>query len=277
MFVELALPASVLWWLKYGLLGIGLGIFSSISSIFSAGAQRRAAQEAMRLLAEAREQGIKESKAVSALFDPFVSAGGERLGTSFDVMQRLVTSAEAGAAEGLTAADKLAFEDTQRLVNENLVATGNLRSGAGAFASAEVARRVAADASQRRLQYLNLAIGAGSQLGGIAQATGELGLGGKQISSQLLQASMGLAPAQASAVMAKGAAEAAQIQAMGSLGSDVLNMGLGFFGGMGGLPGPGGLGGAALGAGGLNFSQLYGMQQIAPLIGKMNLLGGSPK
>jgi hypothetical protein len=242
-------------------------IFGSIAGIFSASAQKRAAEAAMRLLAEAREQGIKESKAVSAMFDPFVTAGGERLGTSFDVMQRLVGTAEAGAAEGMTAGDKLAFEDTQRLVNENLVATGNLRSGAGAFASAEVGRRVLADASQRRLQYLNLAIGAGRELGGIAASTAQTGVQGKNIASSLLQASMGLAPAQASAAMASGAAQAAQYQAFGGIGDALLGAGVGYgLAGSSVLPGLTGGQGALLGLGGgtgglTNLALLYGLQQ----------------
>lgn len=238
------------------------GIFGAIAGIFGSNAQKQAAQNALRLINEARELGTKEAKAVSAIFDPWITTGKEQLGTSFDIMQRLVGIAETGATTpGLTSQDQLAFEDAQRLINENLVATGNLRSGAGAFASAELGRRVTADAAQRRQNYLQLALSGGGQLGGIAQATGQIGLGGKQLSGTLLQAAMGLAPAAASAQLQIGAAQAAQYQAYGGLADAGLGAALGGFGGIGGLSGwSGAAAGSGLGTGGIG--QLAMLQSI---------------
>lgn len=248
------------WW--WTLLGITPLIFSSIASIFSASAQRRAAQEAMNILNQARQEGTAEARRLSEQFDPFIGDARTRLGTSFDVTQRLLGVAEAGAQEGLTIADRLALEDAQRILNENLVSTGNLRSGTAAFQGAELGRRVLADASTRRLNYLQLAFGGAQGLGNIAGTTGQLGLGGKGLATTLLQAAMGLAPAQGSAALARGAAEAAGIQAFGGIGDTLLGAGIGAGFGIPGLsassPFASTFGGGALGG-------LLGTQGIGQL------------
>lgn len=218
-------------------IGAGLTAFGvhTISGLFKSSAQLRAQKEALRVINEARQEGITQSKALTEQFKPFFteSRGALDEARTFDVtsasfdplLKRLLGVAEQGATEGLTEADRIAFEDARKLMNENLVATGNLRSGAAAFFNTELTRRVLADSVTRRQNYLQLALG-GQQQGSAqrlnllqsvlnrGQIAGSIGLGGQQLATNLLTASMGLAPAAASAAAGVGAARGGAFDAI---------------------------------------------------------------
>lgn len=209
------------------LAGTMIGTAYIVGNMFGSSAKLRAAKAAQQQLAAARAEATLRSKAYEEEFSPFVrmskgfldeAATGVR--SSQDYLQRLIAQTEGlDVGEGLSGADRIAYEDAAKLLNEQMVSTGNLRSGAAAFGQAQLLRRVVADASERRfsrqvgkLQLLfggqgAMAAGA-NQFQSLAGTSGQIGLYGKQLSSQLLQAAMGLAPAQASMEVAGGSARA---------------------------------------------------------------------
>lgn len=211
-----------------------LGLFSTVASVFGSNQEKRAAAEATRIINQARVQGITRSSELNAEFSPFItesqgylgeSAAGIRSSQGF--LQRLIAQTEdLDTGTGLSDADKIAYEDAAKLLNEQMVSTGNLRSGAAAFGQSQLLRRVVADANQRRFdrQVAKLQLLYGGQQGmaqganqfqSLAGTAGQIGLYGKQLSTQILQAAMGLAPAQATAEMAKGAALGQQTALVG--------------------------------------------------------------
>ncbi len=350
-----------------------MGLFGDITGIFGATQQRRASQEAGRILEANRQHALAASGGVAQQFQPFfgraqgmgdtaLAYGNEAQGYANVAMgygneaqayANGVTGAMPGQmdtgtyeqllqdtiqqtqgmmpGQGMSAADQIALQDAQRLMNENLSATGNLRSGAAGFASAELARRAMADASQRNfanratqlgllgslqgqgtqqrlarqeqvnnlgmaMNQFNLArgqLGAQTALGragvginqagltmnraGLAQSLAgmnmQAGLAGSQMQNQLLQTGLGMAPQLAQAEMAKGAANANQIGAIGGLVDTGINMGVGAaMGGMGigTLGGASGWGGALQGMG-MNTGAGGNMMQMAMM---QRMLGG---
>ena len=195
-----------------------MGVIGDIAGIFASTQEKRAASEAVAIINQARQQGMARSAEYETEFTPFISMSKDALTQAggYESMLRDIISQVQGldVEPGLSGADRIAYEDAARLLNEQMVSTGNLRSGAAAFGQAQLLRRVVADASQRsfdrKVAKLNLLFGGQgalqSQALSRAQTSGQIGLYGKQLSSQILQAAMGLAPAQATAEQAKGSA-----------------------------------------------------------------------
>lgn len=253
-----------------------MGLFSDISGIFGAVQEKRAAVEAQRILNEAKQQAMNESAKLSNQFDPFVTDAQNNLNTTSGLLQKYLGETENIQVDsGLTAADKIAYQDASRLLNEQMVATGNLRSGAAAFGQSELLRRVVADAETRtfnqQMQKMGLLFGGSQELGNVGATQGQIGLQGKQMATSLLQTAFNLAPAQATAELQKGAALSNILGGIGGLGDSAVNTAVGAFaGGMGGLAGMGvaeGWGGAGAGAmlgsgSGGSLSQMMMLQRM---------------
>lgn len=217
---------------------MGTSPVTAITGIFGAVQERRATVEAMRILNEARQTATDRSNAIGAMFTPFVESGKQYLGQSADVIAKAqqTLQEQAGQIEvgqGLTAADEIAYKDAARLLSEQMVKSGNLRSGAAAFGQTELLRRVVADANQRnfdrriaKLQtiYGGMAQGA-SQYGQLGTIASQVGLQGQNLSTQLLQTALGFAPHQADAAIRKGQALSNEITSYGVVADEMKDTG----------------------------------------------------
>lgn len=275
---SLPMPDDLLFWFaSCGGFMIG-GLFSDVASIFSATQEARAAKEAQRILNEARQQAATESAKLSQQFDPFVSSAKTNLNETAGLLQKYLRETEGVQVDtGLTAADKIAYQDAAKLFNEQMVSTGNLRSGAAAFGQAELLRRVVADAESRtfnqQMAKLGLLFGGAGSLGSVGTAQGSIGLEGKRLSANMLSNAFNLAGAVAGAEIHKGAALANQIGAVGRLGDTTVNTAIGALaGGFGGLPGMTSGGWGAAGTGALLGSGAGG--QIGQMLSLQQLFGG---
>lgn len=209
---------------------------TAIAGIFGAVQEKRAAKEAIRILNEARAQAMSRSTELSTMFRPFVdqstqalSQASAQIGESQQYLRDQAAQIEVG--QGLTAADEIAYKDAARLLNEQMVGTGNLRSGAAAFGQTELLRRVVADANQRnfdrrlaKLQtiYGGMATGA-NQYGQIGNIAGQIGLQGQQLSAQLLQNALGFSTQLAGAEVRKGQALSNEIVSYGVATDEVAH------------------------------------------------------
>lgn len=256
-----------------------MGILSGVADIFGGVQQKRAAAEAVAMLREAQNKGYNLSASMGAQAQPFLNKARSALDASagYDTMlQDFIKQTQAmDTGTGLSAADQIALKDAQRLMNENLVGTGNLRSGAAAFANVDLARRAAADASQRSfertLNKMQLLFGGQAQGSGQAlnraQIAGGVGTGLNSISANLMAQAMGLASPMGQAEMSKGAAIASTIGAVGGVGDSLMSMGMG---GAIGAANPGMVGASSAGAGGAagammggnNMAQLMMLQKL---------------
>lgn len=215
------------------------GIAAGVGGIFASEQQKRAAAEASRVINQARQQGLAASDALMRQYAPFTEmsnvAFANAMGLAGESQRYLMDQgSQIEVGQGLSAADEIAYKDAAKLLNEQMVSTGNLRSGAAAFGQSELLRRVVADANQRnfdrRVAKLSVMFGGmnqGAQLfGQLGQATGQIGIQGQSIASNLLANSMGLAGAQGNAIMAKGDASASGIMSgagiVGSVASGVM-------------------------------------------------------
>lgn len=253
-----------------------MGLFGGIAGIFGATQEKRAAAEAARILQQAREDAVKEAGRISSEYAPFAQTALDAFATTSryvsddralsledraislgayredrDLMTRLLADTErADLGQGFSTADEIALRDAQRLTNENLVGTGNLRSGAAGYANMELARRVTADVRQRqigaRLNQLSLLFGGAVQrtqmgsamlglvgdasrrvgsttgvVANIGNAAGQIGVQGRGLAAQLYSASLDLAGGQASAELAKGRALSSQLTS-GFMGLDAI-------------------------------------------------------
>lgn len=232
-----------------------MGIVSGITDIFASTQQKRAYQAAINVLNAAKDQAFGESSKLSAQFDPIISDAMSKLGISFDTIQKYLTDAaniDVGAP--LNESDRIAMTDAQRLMNENMAKTGNLRSGASSFANEELTRRVIADATTRNfdrtLAKAQLLLGGANELSGVAGMEGNIGMTGKQIAENMFGTGLSIQQQIAQATLGKGMAGASQISSIGDLGDSLLSSAAMAYGGFSGsLPGMGsGMGGAAMGA-----------------------------
>lgn len=209
---------------------------TAIAGIFGAVQEKRAAKEAIRILNEAKTTAMNRSNELSAMFKPFVDQSGKYLtqaGQAVDASQQYLMD-QAGQIEvgqGLTAADEIAYKDAARLLSEQMVKTGNLRSGAAAFGQTELLRRVVADANQRnfdrriaKLQtiYGGMAQGA-SQYGQIGSVSGQIGLQGQSLANQLLQTALGFSTQLSGAEIRKGQALSNEIVSYGVATDEVAH------------------------------------------------------
>ena len=214
-----------------------MGIFSAFSNIFGSTQAARGFESAINQLQQIREQNVRlareEGRAINALFDPFTERAGSFLDESGRVLSSAITGTEALVGDtGLSEQERILFEDVQRIQNENLSRTGNLRSGAAAFANAELSRRVFADAIDRKFNELTLLGNLGRSVADLGQISGNLGLGGRQLSTNLTAAAIGsnvrLGESLANAEIGRGIARGQQITSVGGFLDQVLNTGVTF-------------------------------------------------
>lgn len=213
---------------------MGTSQATAIMGIFGAVQEKRAANEALRILRDAREIAKRRSDELAAQFRPFVEKGeayltqaGEMVDASQAYLQEQGALMETG--KGLNAADEIAYKDAARLLNEQMVGTGNLRSGAAAFGQTELLRRVVADANQRnfdrqamklQLLYGGMAQGA-NQIGQLGSVSSNIGLQGQALSAQMLQTSLGFAQPEAMGMIRKGQALSNEITSYGVAADEI--------------------------------------------------------
>jgi hypothetical protein len=233
-----------------------MGLASGVAGIFASTQQKRAAGEAMRILADAKNMAFDEAGRLKSTFSPIVQEAMDKLGVSYDTIKGYLTDAEnIDTGEPFSESDKIALEDATRLMNENLSKTGNLRSGAAAYGNAELTRRVLADAMDRNydreLGKSTLLLSGAGMLGSIGETMGSMGMQGLTMSNNMFSTGLSLEQSRAQAALGKGAALANQLMSVGDLGDSVISMGtMAAAGGMGSIPGVSqGWGGAAMGAG----------------------------
>ena len=226
-----------------------MGLFGGIAGIFGATQEKRAAQEAARIMAVAREDATKEAAKISAEYAPFSKtsldffdrAGGYATEDRGLLQQLIAETRSADLGQGFSDADTIALKDAQRLMNENLVGTGNLRSGVAGFYNTELARRVTADVRSRqidrRLNQLSLLFGAQgqgatqtAQVASFGNAAGNIGVQGRGLATQLYSSALGLAVGQAGAELAKGRALSSQITSVGNTLDPLASAGTAFAG-----------------------------------------------
>lgn len=226
-----------------------MGLFGGIAGIFGATQEKRAAEEAGRIINQARQEAVQKAGELSAESTPFLNKSLDFFDAAAGyqtedraLLRKLIADTEAAdLGQGFSTADEIALKDATRLMNENLVGTGNLRSGAAGFYGMELARRVTADVRQRqvdrRLGQLQLLFGAqnqgASQTASIANFSGQagsIGMQGKSLATQLYASSLGLVGAQASAELAKGRALSSQISSAGDAFDSVGSAGAAAYG-----------------------------------------------
>ena len=207
---------------------MGTSPFTAITGIFGAVQERRAMTEARRIINQAREEATARAGDYQRMFAPFLEKGtqymeksAEAIAAAQNMLQEQGNQIEVG--QGLTAADEIAYKDAAKLLNEQMVGTGNLRSGAAAFGQTELLRRVVADANQRnfnrRIAKLQVMFGgmdqAAGQYGQLGSVSSQVGLQGQQLGAQLLQSALGFAPMQAQNAIRIGQAESNKITSYG--------------------------------------------------------------
>lgn len=251
-----------------------MGLASGVAGIFAATQQKRAAGEAMRILAEAKNMAFDEAGKLKTTFDPIVKEAMDKLGVSFDTIKGFLTdTANIDTGAPFNESDRIAMEDAQRLMNENLSKTGNLRSGAAAYGNAELTRRVLADAMtrnfDREMQKSQLLFGGAGMLGQIGGTMGNMGMQGISLSENMFSTGLSLEAQRAQAALGKGAALANQIMSVGDLGDSVIQMGsMAAAGFSGGIPGvSAGAGGGFMGAAMASNPMLSSMTMMSQYFG----------
>lgn len=242
---------------------MGASPMTAITGIFGATQEARAAKEAMRILNEGRQLAFNEAAKYGAEADKFMNDYRAYYTADRAMLEKLYGQAQAiEVGDGISGADRIAFEDAQKMMNENLSSTGNLRSGAASFANAELTRRVVADAQERRfgreMNKLQLLFGAQGQAGQQTAGVGNMGLNVRQLQTNLFQAGLGMTSSLASAEIHKGSALSNQIVSYGKAADEIKDSiregyydmlaGMSTMGGSGG--GGGGMGGMMGGGGG---------------------------
>lgn len=228
-------------------MGLFSGIGGIIGSVFGATQQRRAFNSAINDLRQfQQEQALPQAWRMRGWSDQLTTIGrdiltnGEspfKLSSDTQALRRSLMS----TTGGLSPAAMLAFEDLNRLLKEDAVSTGNLRSGAFAFGQAELGRRVLADELTRQTGLLELFGQQDLDLGRVNLQTG-LGLlqGGVnygQISNQALGFAGGLTTNIANATIGRGEVSGAQLYGAGAGIGGVVDLGAIAAGGYYGTPG----------------------------------------
>lgn len=240
---------------------------TAIMGIFGAVQEKRAAKESIRILKLAREEAMNRSNELSAMFKPFVDKSAQYMtqaGDRADIAMAYLDAEASGieTGKGLSAADEIAYKDAARLLNEQMVGTGNLRSGAAAFGQTELLRRVVADANQRnfnrkiaKLQAVYGSMAHGSGLyGNLANVSGQIGLQGQQLSNQLLQNALGFSTQLSGAEIRKGQALSNELVSYGVATDEVAHTVIDAFAAYGSM------GMSEMGGGGGGNSMVQGTQ-----------------
>lgn len=284
MFTSFIPDEFMYWVLSCGGLMMG-SLFSDIAGVFGAVQEKRAAGEAMRILNEAKQQAMNESANLSQMFDPFVTSAQSNLNMTAGLLQKFIAQTEGVQVDqGLTAADRIAYQDAAKLLNEQMVSTGNLRSGAAAFGQSELLRRVVADAESRsfsqQMQKLGLLFGGSQELSNVGATQGQLGVAGKRLAVDVLGSAFNLSQSLAGAELRKGAALSNMIGSVGRLGDSASSAIAGAVaGGMGALPGLGATPGGPFSWEAAGLGSLLGSGSGGGLSQYMlmrNMLGGAP-
>lgn len=213
---------------------MGTSPVTAITGIFGAIQEKRAAKESIRILKEARDTATARSNELYGIYKPFAEDSRQYLGQSADAIEAaqaylMEQGNQIEVGQGLTAADEIAYKDAARLLNEQMVGTGNLRSGAAAFGQTELLRRVVADANQRnfdrRLAKLTTMFGgmnqAAGQFGNLGSISGQIGLQGQALSNQLLQTALGFSKDLSGAEIRKGQALSNEIVSYGVAADEI--------------------------------------------------------
>ncbi|MGI9459481.1 MAG: hypothetical protein ACR2NF_05735 [Pirellulales bacterium] len=222
-----------------------MGLFGDIFSAFGAASAEDASNEAVLMIQQARKEAKLKAREFQAQGNEFFDITKEILDFSKSLrptIESLFEFVGNSAQSGLTAAEELTLTDSQRLLNENLASTGNLRSGAASIANARLASEVFAGADTRRLNQLTTL--AGIQEGFASQAfiPGQIGSNLSGLAANLFQTAAGLSPSQGQAKIIAGQASERKFQAQGAAADSAAQIVASLFtGGLGG--GAGGLGG----------------------------------
>lgn len=231
-------------------MGLFSGIGGIIGSVFGATQQRRAFNSAINDLRQfQQEQALPQAWRMRGWSDQLTTmgrdilTGGEtpfRLSDQTQQMRRNLMASNGG----LSAAAQIAFEDMNRLLKEDAVSTGNLRSGAFAFGQAELGRRVLADELTRQTGLLELFGQQDLDLGRVNLQTGlgflQGGVNYGQLSNQALGFAGGLTTDIAGATIERGRVNSAQLYGAGAGIGGVVDLGLlaaGGYAGGGGFTG----------------------------------------
>lgn len=230
-------------------MGLFSGIGGIIGGIFGATQQRRAYNSAINDLRNFQQnQALPQAWRMQGRSDQLTSLGRDIL-TSGDSPFQLSDQTQQmrrnlmASNGGLSAASQIAFEDLNRLLKEDAVSTGNLRSGAFAFGQAELGRRVVADELNRQAGLLDLFGRQDLDLQKLGLEAGLALLGGGvnfgQMSNQALGFAGGLTTDIAGATIERGRVNAAQLYGAGGGIGSVLDLGALAYGGYsgGGLSG----------------------------------------
>lgn len=215
-------------------MGLFSGIGGIIGSVFGATQQRRAFNSAINDLRQfQQEQALPQAWRMRGWSDQLTTMGrdiltnGEspfKLSSDTQALRRSLMS----TAGGLSPAAMLAFEDLNRLLKEDAVSTGNLRSGAFAFGQAELGRRVLADEMLRQQQLLQVFGQQDVQLSQLGLNAGlgllEGGVNFGQISNQALGFAGNITTNIADATIGRGAVNAAQLSGAGAGIGGVVDM-----------------------------------------------------
>ncbi|MGL5936130.1 MAG: hypothetical protein ACRCZI_10985 [Cetobacterium sp.] len=246
-------------------MGLFSGIGGILGGVFGATQQRRAFNSAINDLRNFQQTTLNPAfgnlqNQANTMVDQGLSVLSDgrshyQLSPEVQAMRQRLTQS---TNDGLSPAARIAFEDMNRLMKEDAVSTGNLRSGAFAFGQAELGRRVIADDLTRQQQLLDLFGRQDLSLNEMDLRTG-LGLlqsGGTfaGLGNQVLQLSQANTSNIANATIGRGAVNAAQLTGIGAATGGVLDLGAMAYGGaIGAGGGPGGLAGAIGGVTGMSF------------------------
>lgn len=201
---------------------------TAIAGIFSATQEARASKEAMRILNEARQTAMQMSGRLENLFSPIVSEGAAGMNQARGLLSKYLTMTEGVQPDsGLTAADRIAYQDAAKLLNEQMVGTGNLRSGAAAFGQSELLRRVVADAETRRFNQqmtkLQTLFGGTQLMGNLGAQGASIGQQGLGLSTSMMSNALNLSSQLAGAALQKGRALGNQIMSVGAATDEVAH------------------------------------------------------
>ncbi len=229
---------------------------TAIAGIFGATQEARAAKEAMRILNESRQEARAYADRLEGLYKPLVEGGRLGVEQGRDLLnQYLKQTQDLAVGDGLTAGDERSFKDASRLLNENMVATGNLRSGAAAYSQAELASRVAANAQDRsfnrNIMKLNLLFGGASTIGQQGLQESQVGTQGMGLVTGMRNSILGFGTNIANAELRKGGALSNQITSVGAATDEVAHTVIDAFAAYGSM-GMSEMGGGGGGGGGGN-------------------------
>jgi hypothetical protein len=201
---------------------------TAIAGIFGATQEARAAKEAMRILNESRQEARVYADRLEGLYTPLVKGGQAGVDQARSLLTDYLSQTQAlDVGNGLTGADERSYKDASRLLNENMVATGNLRSGAAAYSQSELMSRVVANAQDRsfnrNIAKLNILFGGASAIGQQGLQESQVGTYGMGQVTNMRNSILGFGTNIANAELRKGGALSNQITSVGAATDEVAH------------------------------------------------------